>query len=280
MSSAGGDGQAGAVSGDRAGLSYRFTLAIVRVPGESVVSGLRSVDRGTPSPEAFRGEHRAYMASLEEAGLTVEALPALEAYPDSVFVEDAALCLREGAIVLRPGAASRNGEAAIMEPVLKSYFKDVRRIDGDATIDGGDILVTDDVVLVGLTQRTNRAGFGALAAILSDWGYQAESVEPPAQSLHLKSDCAVLDEESVLVCSHLATHACFEPFRVLQVPEGEEPAANVIRVNDHVLVSEGFPRTAELLSKAGYNVEPLAITEAAKIDGGLSCMSLRFTPDR
>lgn len=280
MSSAGSDGRTGASSDDRAGISYRFTHAIVRIPGESVVDGLRSVDRGAPSPEAFRGEHRAYMASLEKAGLTVETLPALEAYPDSVFVEDAALCLREGAVVLRPGAASRNGEAVIMEPVLKSYFKDVRRIVGDATIDGGDILVTDSVVLVGLTQRTTRAGFEALATILRDWGYKAESVEPPAESLHLKSDCAVLDEETVLVCRLLAGHAGFESFRLLQVPDGEEEAANAIRVNDRVLVSDAFPRTAELLSNAGYEVEPVANNQAAKIDGGLSCMSLRFTPNR
>lgn len=262
----------------RAGLSYRFSHAIVRAPADSVVDGLRAVDRGPPSVQAFRAEHRAYIAALENAGLAVESLPALEAYPDSVFVEDPALCLPEGAIVLRPGAATRRGEAATLEPALRRYFDDVRRIEEGADIDGGDILVTDELVLVGLSARTSPAGFAALSTILSDWGYRAASVETPPESLHFKSDCALLDSETILACKHLAGHDCFKPFRTLLVPEGEEPAANVIRVNDKVLVSDRFPRTLELLTAAGYAVLPLSVGEAAKLDGGLSCMSLRFTP--
>ena len=275
MTSENGD-RSGDAPARRPGLSYRFTHAIVRVPGDSVLQGLRGIDRGPPSPEIFRREHRAYIAALEDAGLRVEPLPHLEAYPDSVFVEDAALCLREGAVVLRPGAATRVGEAAIMEPVLTSYFDDVRRIDDNASVDGGDILVTDSVVLVGLSQRTNRAGFESLRRHLSDWDYEVRCIDIPPAVLHLKSDCAVLDETTVLVSSSLADHESFARFRRLVVPEGEEAAANAIRVNDRVLLPDGFPRTAELLSTAGYDLRTLANTQASKLDGGLSCMSLRF----
>ena len=264
----------------RSGVSYRFSHAIVRMPGESVVNGLRSVDRGAPSAKALREEHSLYIAALERAGLRVEPLPALEAFPDSVFVEDTALCLPEGAIVLRPGAATRSGEAPVMEPVLRSYFDDVRRIDETGSIDGGDILVTDSAVLIGLSRRTSQAGFEAVKAILADWGYAARSVAMPAQSLHLKSDCAVLDGDCVLATGALAACGGFDGLRVLQVPEGEEPAANAIRVNDRVFVPSGFPRTAAMLTAAGYDVEVLAAAEAAKLDAGLSCMSLRFKPSR
>lgn len=278
MSKSGDEENPGETPERRAGLSYRFSHAVVRVPGESVVKGLRSEDRGDPSLEAFRAEHRAYMAALERAGLVIEALPALEAYPDSVFVEDAALCLPEGAVVLRPGAATRRGEAAILEPVLKSYYRDLRRIEGGASIDGGDILVTDSLVLVGLSQRTDRAGFDALSGIVESWGYRARALDLPAGIFHLKSDCAVLDEESVLLTDRLAGHEGFAAFRRLRVPAGEEPAANAVRINDRLLVASGFPRTAELLSNAGYRVERLPVSQAAMLDGGLSCMSLRFAP--
>ena len=265
---------------DHAGVSHRFTHAIARMPSESVVNGLRDRDRGAPSVAAFRAEHGAYLAALEAAGLTVESLPALEDFPDSVFVEDTALCLPEGAIVLRPGAATRLGEAALMAPALDRYFTDVRRLEDGVNIDGGDILVMDSAVLVGLSERTSRAGFEALSAILSDWGYRSVAVEMPPQSLHLKSDCAVLDGDSVLINKHLAGNDAFETFRCLQVPDGEEPAANAIRVNDRVLLAEGFPGTLELLTDAGYDVIPLPVTQAPLLDGGLSCMSLRFKPDR
>ena len=258
------------------GISYRFTRAIVRHPGVSVVRGLRAIDRGQPDLELFHSEHRAYVRALERAGVRVESLPALEAYPDSVFIEDTALCLSKGCIILRPGAPSRTGEAEETASALTSLGYEIHRLDGDGSIDGGDILVTDSAILVGLSARTNRAGFDALKERLDAWDYPLRAVHTPEHVLHLKSDCCVLDGETILATSRLSGAACFAGFRVLTVPRGEEAAANSVRVNDTVLVPAGFPATAELIALAGYATEVLAVSQAALLDGGLSCMSLRL----
>ena len=258
------------------GFSYRFTDAVVRRPGLSVVNGLRAIDRGQPDIKRFRAEHSAYVKVLERAGLNVEVLPPLEAFPDSVFVEDAALCLPGGTVILRPGAPSRAGEAEAIATALTGLGHEIRRMSPAGFVDGGDILVTDKVILVGLSARTNQAGFGELKNILGDWGYSVQAAHTPANVLHFKSDCSLLDSETILATSRLSGAECFAPFRVLTLPPGEEAGANSIRVNDKVLVPAGFPSTAEMISRAGYAVEVVRADQAALLDGGLSCMSLRF----
>ncbi len=263
-------------SGLAEGFSYRFTNAVVRSPGLSSVNGLRAVDRGQPDIERFRFEHRHYVEVLQRAGLNVEVLPPLEAFPDSVFVEDAALCLPGGTVILRPGAPSRAGEADAMAAALSSLGHEIRSLGPEGSVDGGDILVTDTVVLVGLSARTNRVGFDALKSILSDWGYSVQAVNTPDDVLHFKSDCSLLDSETILATSRLSGAGCFASFRVLTVPSGEEAAANSVRINDRVLVPAAYPATVELLAREAYTVEVVEAGQAALLDGGLSCMSLRF----
>jgi dimethylargininase len=260
----------------REGFSFRFTDAIVRKPGKSVVNGLRSVDRGSPNVELFETEHNLYVRALERAGLRVRVLPPLEAFPDSVFIEDTALCLAEGAVILRPGALSRTGEARATATAFAGFGMPTRIVDPGSFIDGGDILVTDTVILVGLSARTNRAGFDSLKNILSDWGYSVRAVRTPRRVLHFKSVCSLLDSDTILATSRVSGFECFSPFRVLTVPRGEEAAANSIRVNDRVLVPKGFPATLELIVRAGYLVEEVPVRQAGLLDGGVSCLSLRF----
>jgi dimethylargininase len=260
----------------REGVSYRFTEAIVRLPGRSVVNGLRAHEKGQPDAGQFLLEHKIYMDELERAGLHVEALPPLEAFPDSVFIEDAALCLPEGTVVLRPGAPSRTGEAEDVAVACSGLGHRVQRLASGGFVDGGDVLVTDSMILVGLSERTDQAGFDRLKDILCDWGYSVRAVHTPDHVLHFKSDCCVLDSETILATSRLADAECFSPFRVLTVPPGEEAAANSIRVNDRVLAPAGFPATAELLTQAGFTVKTVPARQAALLDGGLSCQSLRF----
>ncbi|MCZ4281054.1 arginine deiminase family protein [Kiloniella laminariae] len=263
----------------RTGLSHRFTRAIVREPSRSVINGLRADDRGAPSHEQFVLDHHAYVAALEQAGVTVDVYPALEDFPDSVFVEDAALCFPEGAVILRPGAPSRTGEAKIMNKVLLSYYEDIQRIGEDeGYVDGGDILVTEDAVLVGLSARTNQTGFDALKQKIAKWGYEARAINTPEGVLHFKTDCGLIGPNAVLATYRLSGSPCFAGMTVLEVPRGEEPAANAICVNDTVLLSAGHPKTAELLRNAGYNVVEIPTQQAALVDGGPSCMSLRFNP--
>ena len=260
----------------REGLSYRFTRALVRKPGGSVVNGLRSVQRGPPDAELFQYEHDCYVEVLRRAGLYVNVLPPLEDFPDSVFIEDTALCLPDGVIILRPGATSRAGEAGETARALADLGHVTKQIDTTGTVDGGDILVTDSMILIGLSHRTNKPGFDALKEVLGHWGYTVQAVQTPENVLHYKSDCSLLDSETILSTSRLSAASCFSTFKVLTVPSGEEAAANSIRVNDKVLVPAGFPTTAELIDKENYAVEIVPTSQAALLDGGLSCMSLRI----
>ena len=260
----------------RQGISYRFTHAVTRKPSHSVVRGLRAIDRGTPDFEIFETEHRLYLAALRHAGLKVTTLETCEEFPDSVFIEDAALCLPEGVVMLRPGTPSRTGESAQLVPELAAMGLHIHPNGSDGYIDGGDILVTDSAVLAGLSNRTDRAGFEWLKALLHSWDYKVMAVETPQQVLHFKSDCCVLDSSTIMATSRLAGKACFSGFRVLTVPSGEEPAANSIRVNDSLLIPDGFPETAEMLVREGYSVVTVPVSQASLLDGGLSCMSLRF----
>jgi dimethylargininase len=255
---------------------YRFNAAIVREPAASVVNGLRAEDRGNPDYEGVRAEHAAYVAAMREAGVAMTILPALEAFPDSVFVEDPALVFAEGAILLRPGAASRAGEAAEIAPALRGLFETVLDLPGQGFADGGDVLTTPGRVMIGLSARTDEAGAEALAQCVRQLGWNAEIVATPEGILHFKTACSLLDDESVLTTTLLARSGVFGGFRQIIVPEGEEPAANALRVNDVVMVGSGYQRTIELLDGLGYRVVPLKTTEIGKIDAGLSCMSLRW----
>lgn len=253
---------------------FQFDNAIVREVPRSVVNGLSTRGEHPDYGDVVR-EHADYVRALEDAGVEVETLPALEAFPDSVFVEDTALTFHGGAILLRLGAPSRAGEAKEMSPALERRFAVVLRLT-EGAVDGGDVLVTPRMVFIGKSARTDRAGAEALIALLTKLGLSASAVTTPKGVLHLKSDCALLDEETVLTTARLASSGVFEGFRTLIVPEGEEPAANAVRVNDRVLLSDAYPGTADMLGNRGYNVVPLTVREVAKIDAGLSCMSLRW----
>ncbi|MGD9967952.1 MAG: dimethylarginine dimethylaminohydrolase [Hyphomonadaceae bacterium] len=254
---------------------HGFNRAIVRTPSQSVTAGLRAIDVGAPHYQSVLTEHAAYVAALEAAGVEVEILAPLEQFPDSVFVEDTALVFTGAAILLKPGAPSRTGEAAAMLPVLERNFERVLALP-DGSADGGDVLATPRAVFIGVSLRTSVAGAAALASLLAQIGRQGVLVNTPTGVLHLKSDCALLDDETILSTQRLAAAQPFPGFRTLLTPEGEEGAANALRIGDTVLVSESYPRTAELLARAGYRVTPLATHEIAKLDAGLSCLSLRW----
>lgn len=257
--------------------SFRFTHAVTRAPAETATAGLRAVDTGAPDLALMRSHHAAYVAALREAGVEVVELAALPAFPDAQFVEDTALCLPDGAIVLRPGAPSRLGEAAEIAPVLRAHFARVEAIT-EGHVEGGDILLTEREILVGRSARTDAAGIAALRRLVAPRGHAVREVATPPGVLHFKTDCSLLDAETILATRRLAGTGCFSRYRVIEVPEGEDAAANTIRVNHLVLMPEGFPRTAERLSAAGYEIRGIGNSECARLDGGMSCLSLRFTP--
>jgi dimethylargininase len=251
---------------------FDFDRAIVREPAKSVVNGLRTGSE-PPRHERILAEHRAYVAALEAAGVAVEILPPLPDHPDSVFVEDPAFVLAEGAILLRPGAPSRFAEPATLAAALRRHFAHVAAVDA-GFVDGGDILVLPGEILVGLSARTDRAGAERFGELARDFGRRVRIVEPPPGLLHLKTGCALIDERTILAAPPLAP--LVRGYEVLTTPEGESAAANLIRVNDRILMAAGFPRTVAALCERGLDVTETPASEIAKIDAGLSCMSLRW----
>lgn len=256
--------------------TFEFSRAVTRKPSASIVDGLRAADIGTPDLAQMLDDHVHYVKTLRETGAEVVELAALEAYPDAVFVEDTALCLPEGAIMMRPGAPSRAGEVDGMAPILRDYYDVVFDINGPGHIEGGDILVTSKEILVGRSDRTDAAGVAELAQLVAPWGYRVREVFTPEGVLHFKTDCSLLDGETILATKRLDASGCFEGYRVIHTVDGEEAAANAIRFNRFVLMATGFPKTAKRLRDAGFEVREINNTECAKLDGGMSCLSLRF----
>lgn len=255
--------------------SFRFSQAITRKPGPCVVDGLRAMDTGTPNFDQMLQDHESYIAALHKAGAEVHELPALEGFPDAVFVEDAALCLAQGTILMRPGAPTRRGEVDHLEATLKTLYSDVCRIN-KGCIEGGDILVTDQEILVGLSDRTNSTGVAELRELIDGWGSRVREVVTPENVLHFKTDCSLLGPNTILSTKRLAASGCFEGYKIVFTADGEEASANAIRFNDFVIMPAGFPKTSTLLREKGYDVIEINNTECAKIDGGMSCLSLRL----
>ncbi|MBS0418685.1 MAG: dimethylarginine dimethylaminohydrolase [Proteobacteria bacterium] len=254
---------------------FNFTKALVRAPGRSVVNGLSSQTGPRPSFETIAAEHARYIEALKSCGLGVEILPPLENYPDSIFVEDPALVFTGAAILLRPGAPSRQGEVKEIEGALRKRFARVLAIE-EGFADGGDMLLTPAGMFIGLSSRTDQAGARQLGGLLRQLGMDSRVVKTPPGTLHLKTDCSLIAEDHVLCTAALAASDIFEGYRKLVVPESERAAANALRLNDTLLVGGRFPETIRLLKGAGYKVEPVPNEGVGRIDAGLSCMSLRW----
>lgn len=256
--------------------SYEFTRAITRRPAPSVIDGLRAEDHGVPDFDQMLKDHAQYVATLRETGAEVIELPPLDDFPDAVFVEDDALCLKDCAILMRPGAPSRLGEVAMMAPTIREQYDEVFEIKGPGFIEGGDILTTSREILIGKSARTDAAGVDELRAIVTPRGYTVREVQTPPDVLHFKTDCSLLDANTILSTKRLDASGCFEGYRVLHTADGEDAAANTIRFNQFVIMPAGFPQTARMLRENGFDIREINNTECAKIDGGMSCLSLRF----
>ncbi len=254
---------------------FEFDHAIVRQPSHSVIHGLTSQPGAPPTFEAVAAEHRQYVQALQHCGLQVETLAPLEDFPDSIFVEDPALVFGDAAVLLRPGAPTRLAESQHLAEALRRRFGTVLQMKRGFA-DGGDMLLTPGGLLIGLSRRTDREGARELAGLLRQIGIESRIAETPQGTLHLKSDCAMLADDLILCTPALAAAAPLGGLRKLLVPQGEERAANSLRLNSTVLVGEHFPATAELLHSEGFTVVRVPVTAIGRLDAGLSCMSLRW----
>jgi dimethylargininase len=255
-----------------------FTRAITRLPGENLFKGLTTAGLGPPDLVKARLQHQEYRKVLSDCGLDVRLLPEDLDHPDSTFVEDTAILIPECAILTRPGAASRSGEVDAIRPVVSEYFNEVHAIQPPGTLDGGDVCDAGRDFLIGVSDRTNENGARQLAAILKIYGHRADLIDINHKPglLHLKSGLAWLGNMQLAVIPVLASEPHLSRYHPIQVPEDEAYAANCLLVNDHILVAEGYPKFTRALEELGYPVYKLDMSEFQKMDGGLSCLSLRF----
>ncbi len=253
----------------------KFTKAIVRIPGMSLVNGLTTASLGEPDYTKALFQHEKYIKALRDCGLEVTILEADEKYPDSCFVEDVALCTSKCTVITNPGAGSRKGETESITPVLRQFFTDIEFIREPATVEAGDIMMVDDLFFIGISERTNMKGAIEVAGILGKYGFTSSIVELK-EVLHLKTGVAYLGENNLLACGEFLQKDVFKNFNLIEIPEEESYAANCIRVNDFVMIPAGYPKTSKLIRAAGYKILEVDVSEFRKLDGGLSCLSLRF----
>ncbi len=256
----------------------QFSRAIACPPSTAYAHGISTADLGAPELPRALAQHAAYCAALEALGVEVTLLPADPAHPDSTFVEDTAIVTPMAAILTRPGAASRAGEVTAIRPLLQQYCGDLAAIGAPGTLDGGDICQVESHVLIGLSDRTNEAGAEQLRRWLDGLGYSAETIDirGNARLLHLKSGIAWIGRTDLVVVEALADHPALRHFRQLVVPDTDGYAANCVRVNDAVLMAAGYPDVIARVEALGLRVVALEMSEFQKMDGGLSCLSVRL----
>jgi dimethylargininase len=233
------------------------------------------VERTTIDFDAALQQHRDYCAALTRMGVSVRQLSGNSQYPDSVFIEDTAILLDEIAILTSMGTQSRAGESAHIAAEL-AEVRDLRFIRKPATLEGGDVLRIGRTLLVGLTSRTNADGIAQLTELLRPFGYTVVPVRVDG-SLHLKTACTALPDGSLLVNPDWVHVDDLSQFRCWVVPENEPWAANTLPVHEFIMLPQQHVATADLLGEMGFAIQPVDISEFAKAEGGVTCLSILYS---
>ena len=252
-----------------------FKKAIVRKPCKNMVRGITSANLGKPDYVKALKQHEKYIEALEDCGLKVIRLEEDENFPDSVFVEDTAVLTGEMAVITNPGDKSRNNEKALILPVIQKYYSNIEEIKFPGILDGGDVMMTENHFYIGISERTNLEGALQFIEILKKYYYSGSTVNLD-KMLHLKTGVNYIEKNNLLVCGEFEKNENFQLFNRIIVPEKEAYAANSLWINENVLVPQGFDLTKNIIRELGYNVIEVDVSEFQKLDGGLSCLSLRF----
>ncbi len=253
----------------------KFSKAIVRKPCKSMVNGLTGANLGMPDYDKAVQQHKNYVQALKDCGLTVRVLEADENFPDSTFVEDVALLTPHCAIITNPGAHSRRGEISGIKNIVRDYYSNVGEILSPGTLEAGDVMMVGDHFYIGLSERTNSAGAEQAIFILNKYGMTG-SIVKLEKVLHLKTGLAYLENNNLVACGEFLSNSEFKKFNIIEIPEEESYAANCVWINDNVLIPAGYPAAKQKIIDSGYRIIEIDVSEFRKLDGGLSCLSLRF----
>jgi dimethylargininase len=256
-------------------LPNRRLIAVTHLPSPRLQDGERTYvgDAAVDYALALR-QHAQYCDALRTCGADVITLDVNRAMPDCVFVEDTAIVLGEVAVMMSMGAESRRGEPTGIEPTLRR-FRSLERIRLPATIDGGDVVRSGRTLYVGASPRTNAAGIDALRDIVRRHDYNVVAV-PVTGCLHLKTACSALPDGRLLVNRQWIDVSPLPSNALVDVPAAEPWAGDVLVIGDWIIASDAFPDAARLLEERGFGVAPVAVSEFAKVEGGVTCLSLVF----
>lgn len=252
-----------------------FKNAIVRKPCKAMIDGISDADLGMPDFEKACLQHDDYIEALKECGLKVTILEAVEEYPDSCFVEDAALMTPYCGILTNPGAKSRRGEVELIAHSVRSFYDNVEEIKSPGFVEAGDIMMVGDHYYIGLSARTNQQGADQLIAILEKYGMTG-AVVTMSEVLHLKTGLGYLEDNNLVACGEFLAKPEFQKYNIIEIDPSDSYSANSVWINGTVLVPKGYGATMTLIKEAGYKVREVDVSEYRKLDGGLSCLSLRF----
>lgn len=255
-----------------------YKNCIVRTPSKSISEGIADyTNEGKPDWELALKQHKKYIQTLEKVGVKVHVLPPLEDFPDSCFVEDVAILLDKIAIITNPKTKSRNGEKKEIYQIIRNFYNDnhIFYIEEPGTLEGGDVMIVGHHLYIGLSTRTNTQGAKQLIDIITQYGYSGSTVEVK-NNLHLKTAINYLENLNILAADEFIHHPTFRNFRNYNVPANEAYACNSIWMNGYVITPAGYPSVEEKIKQLGYKVLTVDMSEFRKIDGGLSCLSLRF----
>jgi len=252
-----------------------FTHGIIKKPSKTFHRGLTTSNLGEPDYFLVIKQHTDYCKALKKSGLEIITLDSDEKFPDSTFVEDTAVINKDVVVITNLGALSRQGEEDEIKKVLEKYFDNISTIKNPGTLEGGDVLKIEKSYYIGLSKRTNKEGAAQFKEIVKTYGYSC-SIIPLKSFLHLKSGVAYLGDNNLIVSGELKELSIFENFNKIEVLSNELYAANCIRVNNFILIAKGFKNLNKSITKLGCEIIEIDMSEFRKMDGGLSCLSLRF----
>ena len=252
-----------------------YSKAIVRTPSKNIADGLTTADLGSPNYSLALHQHQEYIEALKECGLDVIVLEAYDNFPDSTFVEDTAVLTTLCAIITNPGAPSRNDETFEMSKVLNRFYTNIETIEDPGTLDAGDVMMVGKHFYIGLSERTNENGANQLISLLKKYGMTASTIILE-KSLHLKTGVSYLEKNNIAATGEFLRKSEFQQFNIIKIDDDESYAANCVWINDKVLVPKGFSKAKRKIEEFGYTTIAVDVTEFQKLDGGLSCLSLRF----
>jgi len=247
---------------------------LVRLPSPSLADGLVTHIERTPVDTDLADEQwDAYVGALTDNGWTAIEVDSSSDFADGVFIEDTVVIFGDTAVITNPGAESRSGETAATEEAVRALRLDVARIEAPGTLEGGDVLKVGSTVYVGRGGRTNAEGIRQLRGIVAPLGYSVVAV-PVTRALHLKTAVTALPDGTVIGYPPLVDDpALFDRF--LAVPEAHGTAV-VVLAPDAVLLSSAAPKTAAMLEDLGYRVVSVDISEFEKLEGCVTCLSVRL----